>query len=281
MDKKNKINIDAMKKIIYSFFAVLGLCSNLSKAQTCNTISNFPFTETFEDNSTSRACWSQYLIQGSQQYDNWIFVKGALNGNVTTANSGELNARLRQYSGTPKSVVKLITPKFDLTSLSTPTLSFYHAQEAWGVSQNELKVYYRLSESSPWVLLKDYWTNVASWTKEIITLPEKSPELQIAFEGIGNFGRTIVLDDVTVSSSGGDVSSCLPSTPSNNFENGNGDLNQLYIANDFVISAFTDITVKKVKLNVIENGGVDNFDVTFYSSNNLGLPSSVIAYYNG
>jgi len=270
-----------MKKILYTFFAALSLSATYSKAQSCNAISEFPFSESFETTSPTRACWTQNVVTGNQIQDQWLFIKGALNGSITSAHSGELNARMRQYAYTPQSVVKLITPKLDVTNVSTPTLSFFHAQEAWGLSQNELKIYYRLSETSSWILLKHYWSNTASWTKEIIPLPEKSAELQIAFEGIGNFGRTVVLDDVVVAENGGAASSCTPSTPSNQFENGNGDLNNLYVANDFSVSAYVDMTVRKVKLNVIEKGGVDNFDIDFYNSNGFGLPNIKIGSYSG
>ncbi|WP_313101783.1 GEVED domain-containing protein [Epilithonimonas sp.] len=272
-----------MKKIFYSFCAISGLFTTLQlKAQSCSAIDQFPYTETFEDDSSTRSCWSQNAVVGNPEYDTWEFATGAVNGSVTQAHNGSKNARMRPWVYTPQSVIKLISPKLDVTALSTPTLSFYNAQEAWGISQNELKVYYRLSENSEWKLLEHYWSNIASWTKQVVSLPEKSTELQIAFEGINNFGRSVVVDDVMIANDGGDTSSsCTPSTPSNHFESGNGDLNALYIANDFTINAYTNLTINQVNLNIIEKGGVDNFDIVFYDSNGFGQPNAKLAEYTG
>lgn len=272
-----------MKRFFYSFFGLLTffLSTNSFAQSSCSTITEFPFSEGFEDDSTTRDCWTQDLVSGTEGQDYWIYATGALNGSITQAHSGTMNARARRYPYSDQSIVKLISPKMDISTLDTPTLTFYHAQEAWGIDQSELKVYYRLNANSSWILLKHYWSNISTWTQEIIELPEKSSELQIAFEATNNFGRSVVVDDVLVGNEAGETGSCMPSTPSNNYENGNGNLNELYIANDFTINAYINLNISQIKLNIIEMGGVENFDIVFYDSNDYGLPNEVIASFTG
>jgi hypothetical protein len=218
-------------------------------------------------------------------YDAWVFKKGSAGGidyNIVNAHSGELNARM-QYSGYyMDATLRLISPKMDITSLETPTLSFFYGQEAWGLKQNLLNVYYRTSENSEWKLLKNYFSNVPNWKQDILTIPEKSTELQLCFEGIVKFGKANVLDDIVVGNSDSvevDPTGCAPSTPSNNFESGSGDLKLLYMANDFNVAANTDLTLSKVILNTIDKGGIESFDLVFYKSNSLGLPGEVLKSY--
>jgi len=265
--------------------ALLAAFSIGVQAQNCATISTFPFSESFEDGNATRDCWSQIVESGTAGSDTWRFEKGSYGGldfNVRTAHSGELNARLEPWVYSDDTVVKLVTPKLNTTSLSSPTLSFYFSEEAWGANQNELKVYYRLSESTNWILLKHFWSNVVSWRQEVITLPESSPEMQIAFEGINHFGKYIVLDDVTVSNAAdvpANTASCTPSTPSNNFEGGRGDLGDIYIANDFSVSAFTQMTVDQVKFNILQKEGINNFSIYFYSSDDYNFPAASLGKY--
>lgn len=272
-------------KFFYSFFATVGIASSvaLSAQGNCN-INTFPFSESFEDSSTSRDCWSQIVEAGNPEYDRWVYEAGSAGGldyNINKAHSGLLNARLAHWAYSDLTLVKLVSPKFNITAVDQPTLSFYFSQETWGNNQSTMKVFYRLSESSPWVLLEDNRYNVANWTQRVISLPEKSNELQIAFEGRNGFGKAITVDDVVISSAA-DVpanTGCTPATASNDFENGNGDLSDIYIANDFSVNAHTNMTISQMKLNVIEMGGIASFDVIFYNSNDYGIPSEILKSY--
>lgn len=161
----------------------------------CATINTFPFVETFEAASTSRACWSNSYVTGTS---NWTYATGSSGGTITTAFAGTLNARFVSQSGTASPVTKLVSPIFDLTTLTSPRLIFQYGQEDWAGDQNELKVYYRISPSDPWVEIGYYTSNVASWTEVILALPAPSANYQIAFEGINNYGRANVLDNVTI-----------------------------------------------------------------------------------
>ena len=161
----------------------------------CATFNTFPFTETFEAASTSRPCWSNSFVTGTS---NWTYATGSSGGAITTAFAGTLNARFVSTTGTASPVTKLVSPTFDLTALTAPRLVFQYGQEDWFGDQNELKVYYRISVTDPWVEIGYYTTNVATWTEVILDLPAPSATYQIAFEGINNFGRANVLDNVTI-----------------------------------------------------------------------------------
>lgn len=160
----------------------------------CNTFS-YPFTETFETSSTSISCWSQYQVTGA---GSWTYATGSSGGAITTANSGTRNARFVSVSGTNSPITKLISPNIDLSSAVNPVLEFYYGQEFWSPDQNELKVYYSNDGGTSWILLKTYTDNVNTWTKDEILLPNPTANYKIAFEGINNFGRANVIDDVAI-----------------------------------------------------------------------------------
>ena len=158
------------------------------------TVSSFPFVETFEDDSPTRFSWIQIQEAGSGL---WTYAVGS-NGIITTAYEDSLNARFVSTSGTNSPITKLVTPPLDLTSVLAPTVTFAYGQPNWVGDQNELKVYYRISSSDPWVEIAHYTEDVSVWTVTSLFLPNASATYQIAFEGINNYGYANVLDSVTV-----------------------------------------------------------------------------------
>lgn len=160
----------------------------------CAAITSFPFTEDFETDSSYISCWSNQYIEGSH---NWIYATGSTS-TLTTAHSGDRNARFVSISGTNYPITKLISPLLNLTALSSPKLSLYYAQPNWSNDTNELKVYYRVNPTSAWVEMAHYTETKLAWTEVILDLPNPSATYQIAFEGINNYGRANVIDLVTV-----------------------------------------------------------------------------------
>src|SRR5690606_10736419 len=161
----------------------------------CNTVTTFPFLEDFETTSTTRDCWTQIQEVGSAS---WTYATGSTGGAISTAYSGTENARFVSQLGTNSPVVKLVSPILDLSGVNSPELAFFYGQEMWYSDQNELKVYYRVSADSAWVQIAHYTSDVAVWTADTLTLPNPSATYQIAFEGINNYGRANVVDDVEV-----------------------------------------------------------------------------------
>ncbi|SHK26595.1 T9SS type A sorting domain-containing protein [Epilithonimonas mollis] len=277
-----------MKKFYFLIAAFIAIIHGNFNAQTCNTVSSFPFKETFEADSPSRSCWTQQVIGGHYpSYDGWVYKKGSAGGvdyNIVNAHSGQLNACSQVAANSPDAKVRLISPIMDVTGLQTPTVSFFMGQEAWGIFQNNLNVYYRVSPTSPWIVLKNFMFNVPEWKQFILDLPEKSSQLQICFEAVMKTGRANVLDDIVVGNNDSVETyptACAPSTPSNNFETGAGDLNLLYLANDFNVSAHTNLTVTSIILNTIDKGGIESFDIFIMKAGPDGLPLTAEKVYNG
>lgn len=181
--------------------AVMSSYSNaltFKTALACNvngSVTSYPYLEDFEDSSPSIGCWTQIQEVGTAD---WTFAEGAIGGVITTAYSGTQNMRFVSENDIASPITKLVSPQFDLTSLSNPELSFYYGQEDWLGGQNELKIYYRISPSDSWVEIAHYTNNIPTWTQETLSLPNASATYQIAFEGINNFGYANVLDDVMV-----------------------------------------------------------------------------------
>src|SRR5690606_11534537 len=165
----------------------------------CNTITSFPFTETFEDASVTRPCWINDQLTGSIK---WEYGTGAGNGgNVTTAHGGTMNA---QYQGTfTGSSARLVSPVFDLSTMPATgaQVRFWFANQEWLGDQDELRVFYRTSPVSPWTLIPgaEFTSSVGQWTEVELILPNSTTsEYQIAFEAAEFFGRGVALDDVTI-----------------------------------------------------------------------------------
>jgi hypothetical protein len=165
----------------------------------CDAISTFPYTEGFEHYGAMPDCWSQEHVNGVL---NWTFRTGASNSNsgITTAHSGSYNAFFYETNANGNTT-RLVSPVFDLTGVTYPTLSYWHAQKVWGISQDNLQIYYRTSPNDEWHELVQHFTSVEVWTKDSVSLPNPSANYQIAFTGVANYGYGILLDDITISAS--------------------------------------------------------------------------------
>ncbi|SMC43445.1 T9SS sorting signal type C domain-containing protein [Moheibacter sediminis] len=199
---------DLMSSTEYDFYveANCGLTdgmSNLSEVFSfvtqCETINSFPFTETFESNSTSLDCWTMEYVNGNT---NWSLYNGAAGGNITSAHGGISNA-LFYFNSFAVTRTKLVSPAFDIADMVEPKLTFWYANEQ-GLDpsdQNELKIYYKTSAAGPWTLIPGgtYNSNVSTWTYIELNLPSVSDKFYVAFEGTNHAGNGIVIDDVTIS----------------------------------------------------------------------------------
>lgn len=166
-----------------------------------------PWSEDFEGGTDGNvliedlSCWSQEYVSAT---DDWKLVSQNGNGTVQPR-SGSLMAEFRVATfSEPKT--KLISPVLDLTELTTPQLTFYFANAAWGTDIDQLRVYYKASASdATWTLIPgaEYTTEYASWEKVELILPEGSgaTDYLIAFEGTASYARGLNLDDISVGES--------------------------------------------------------------------------------
>ncbi len=162
----------------------------------CN-ISTFPWTEGFENSGNIPECWIQEYITIENR--DWAFGSGNGASNPSSPHTGSYNAYLKDGSSTVGKTM-LITPELDLSSLSTAQLNFWHTQDLYFSAQDELKVYYRTSESASWNQIAHYTNQISSWKHDSLSLPNISSNYYIAFEGNAMSGNGVCLDDVVVKS---------------------------------------------------------------------------------
>lgn len=155
----------------------------------CGSITEFPYEYGFEGTALD-ACWSVTDITGGTNWtagtsSNYPAYEGSKIG-ITGTNGRSRHARL-------------VTPVFDLSSMSQPYVKFAHAQKDWGGDQDVLTVYYRTSSSDPWQQLVTYEDNISTWQVDSLALPTtNNSSLQISFFAEQDYGYGVALDAVTV-----------------------------------------------------------------------------------
>lgn len=100
---------------------------------------------------------------------------------------------------------RLETPSQDLTSLTTPILTFYYTQVDWGGDQDQLSIWYKDGAAGTWTMLSEYTGSVSAWTEVNIILPSASADYYIGFQGFSGYGRGVTIDDVAI----GEAPNCL------------------------------------------------------------------------
>ncbi|MFP4556408.1 MAG: T9SS type A sorting domain-containing protein [Bacteroidales bacterium] len=177
-----------------------------TQAQKEEEFETFIF-EDFENDGERPQGWTEQFVSGSRTWryeDGGYAPTGAPNfRHPPHAYSGSYNALFQDESVGP--MRRLITPSIDLRTAIKPTLVFWHAQDEWDNSTDELKVYYSTTKNPyNWVELEHYDSPVASWTKREIILPDdvKVQDCYIAFEGISNWGWGVCIDDVAIEERG-------------------------------------------------------------------------------
>ena len=156
-------------------------------------IDEFPYLEGFE---TGIACWTQMNVSGT---NTWTQSNGSgLSSRIVPMNGGGQYFAETHGANNRGNISRLISPVFDITSLTTPKLSFYHTQTSWGSDVDELKVYYRASETEDWTQLAHYTGNISTWRQDSVALPNASATYQIAFEVNYDYGYGVTLDNISI-----------------------------------------------------------------------------------
>lgn len=169
--------------------------SGNSASTPCNAITSFPLSEGFNEEEAP-GCWTQQFVEGEIH---WLIGVGNDDGYPFESHEGESNIYFRTNT-VPEigSITKLVTPLLDFSSWDTAELSFWYANPASQANQDILRVYYRVATDEEWVELETFGANQFNWTHAVIPLPALSSQMQLAFEGEGNRGRGISIDQVEV-----------------------------------------------------------------------------------
>lgn len=158
-----------------------------------------PYLEDFESGTAS--CWNNDYVSGQKD---WTVGFGSSGGSITAPYGGSNNAVFTSSSGGPYTT-RYVSPIIDASGLSSTELSFWYGQESWAGDQNTLTVYYRTSPAGAWTQVWTDVNSVSAWTQAVIAIPSTSSSLQFAFEGVDDWGRANVLDDIRVDVPGGSV----------------------------------------------------------------------------
>ena len=140
---------------------------------------------------------------------NWNTRRGAgflahgIMGDPDTAAVGTRNL-VFQYEGIGH-VTNLITVPINLEFIVKPELTFWHAQNKWGVDgPDQLWIHYREGNTGPWVPLTPtpFTTPVEQWTHRSFLLPSGSDKFYLRLQGTSLFGMGICIDDFTITETG-------------------------------------------------------------------------------
>lgn len=191
-------------------FTLAALSLNKANGQTF-------FSEGFES-GTKPAGWSEIYVSGTEPWkyrngghspddNNWQVPpeEEDITRNPPHAHSGTYNAIFFKQS-TNHEKTKLVTKVIDLSQAIKPELSFWLCQVPWTFSGNTnwdyLRVYYKTSFSSDWVLLAEYTDPISEWTQFKINLPNPTSTYYLAFEGETNWGFGTCIDDIEIIETG-------------------------------------------------------------------------------
>ena len=163
----------------------------------CVTITDFPYTESFEGNSLG--CWLSNPVDAIAS--NWTTSEYYYSSSTAPAD-GSYCAYLYLENNDAYHHAQLLSPTFDLSSIGNPTLTFSHIQKVWISDQDTLGLYYRTSTAGEWTYLTSWSSNINTWQNETITLPEPSAEYQLMFLGAIHYGYGIGIDNITIDGDG-------------------------------------------------------------------------------
>ena len=193
-----------MKKHLLTLKTLLSTAAIVMVSNAYAQVNSFPWLETFEDSSPTVSGWTYEYISGNNTStpDN-IFWK------VTTTPSVGYYSSQAAYDGDkmldfdPRSFTghsgRYISPVLDLSTITSPVLSFYYRNNAWGGDQNDLMIYYRTSATDPWQLIQTFNSNISTWTTSgSISLPNPTATYQIALVGVAAYGYSITIDNLQI-----------------------------------------------------------------------------------
>ena len=170
----------------------------------CDVVTVYPYVEGFEN---GLGCW-QSVESTTANYE-WVTATADYYYTTMVEGSYFALARLSSYTA---ATVRLLSPIFDLTSVSNPYVRFAHAQLDWSGDQDEMSVYYRASAADEWTLLVNYTNSISSFTYDSVALPNPSATYQLSFVASNSYGHGVALDDVQVYDDNG-TGPWTPTTP--------------------------------------------------------------------
>ncbi|MGQ2983017.1 T9SS type A sorting domain-containing protein [Flavobacterium sp.] len=199
---KRKLQLSIAVRQLANRLVVLSLLLLSATGSQAQIITSFPFTETFNSNSTTLQYWTQIYEVNNMS---WTFTEDASTGSY---NLDPYDGNFANFPGDSHNfdTTKLVSPTLDLTGMSNVTLNFVYVNPFWSPDQNWLTIWYRTSPASAWVQLQEYHSDITTWTPSgSIALPNPSSTYQIAIQCRTDYGYSTLVDQVVVSGTAGTV----------------------------------------------------------------------------
>ncbi len=156
--------------------------SRTVKVVDCAKGVELPYLEDFETGNIP-VCWHLEYVKGDL---NWKFITGNGSQSLSNAQSGFYNACFKAHTDTDKGkITRLVSSKPKIpTNNQNLQISFYFQNEAWGKSQDILRLFYKDAFGN-WNFLKQYNGNTSKWTSDTVLIINElvSDSFQLAFEG--------------------------------------------------------------------------------------------------
>jgi hypothetical protein len=233
------------------------------------------WTEEFVQPPVHTEPWRYRNGGHSPNDNNWLVPPGNtdITRNPPAAYAGTYNAIFFKQ-GDNNERTKLITPPLNLAGGTKVELSFYLCQIPWtfegSTGWDVLRVYYKVSSGSPWVLLHEYLDPVYDWELQTLDLPNLSSTYYIAFEGHTRWGYGTCIDNIAVEEKGfqqlwiGDLQFNQPFT-------------------SIVPSGATDVPLMRVDFKVFGNTGtatLDHINFTSLNTSDSDVKANTVRLYS-
>ena len=138
--------------------------------------------------------WTSSASSGSNSWS-----VGSGDYSISDAHTGSYNAVITHNESGEETY--LISPMINMEGATEATLSFWYINESWAGDIDYLTVYYRVNNGT-WQALFNTTVAHATWTQQILTLPNLASNYQIGFKMTDNYGYGIGIDDFDVTYSG-------------------------------------------------------------------------------
>jgi hypothetical protein len=169
---------------------------------------------------------------------------------------------------------KLISPAMDLLGSAALELSFYLCQIPWtfegATGWDVLRVYYKVSETDPWILLHEYLDPIYDWEEQKLNLPNPSESYYVAFEGHTRWGYGTCIDNILIEETGTQALYI-------------GELDFQQPFTNFTPSGSPDVPMMRVDFKVFGNTGsvmLDDIDFRSLNTSDTDIEASGLKLYS-
>lgn len=210
MKKMNKHAFTFLKKGLLVAALSIGVFAQEGFGQ-CTAITTFPWTEEFSNGSLPSSCWTNTCSSSTSTNALWKFSGSPGYGSAPTYNGKTSGTFAWVDASSPYASihdVTLITPEFDVSSLTTPFLRFEwfkNNEYPNTYDNNQLSVEVSDDNGVTWTSVWSDTSNAAQWRYETVSLASyANSTIEIKFvvdkdlNGNGYFYDDLLLDNITL-----------------------------------------------------------------------------------